>query len=304
MSDPSLGFVASGDLPPYPSGLDTAELATWFDSVGGLVGAEVDERLEQASEQVPPRVMMVGDSVGWFVGRGLEERADAHGLDAWNTAVFGCGIGRGGEVVQGQGAIPSAPCDPFAERWASQLDDFGPDVVVVHTGLWDLTDRRLPEWDGFHHIGEPIYDRWLGAELDAAVEVLTSRGTSVVWLTSPCHDELDEGVLTAARRSTTLGSSTSTTWSCPRSTVATTRWRSSTSTGWCVPAARSRRRSAASTNSTPRRRALQRRGVEVDRRSAAVVHAVDDPPRALTHGRAPPQLLWRSASTSAVSRSS
>ncbi len=137
----------------------------------------------------PVRVMVVGDSVSWFVGRGLERWSRTQGTAlVWNTGIPGCGIARGGEIMLSEGPSRSlADCDSWAERWSAQLEDFDPDVVVVLSGLWDLTERRLDEWHDFHSIGEPVFDRYLIGEYEAAAELLVSRGAQVIWLTAPCY---------------------------------------------------------------------------------------------------------------------
>jgi peptidoglycan/LPS O-acetylase OafA/YrhL len=140
----------------------------------------------------PPRVMVVGDSVSWFIGDGVERWADTHGdVVAWNTGTFGCGIARGGELLLSTGpTAPETRCDDWRTRWGRPLAQFEPDVVVVLTGLWDLADRRLPGRDAFHHIGQPEADRYLVDEYAAAVDLLSSRGARVVWLTAPCYSDV------------------------------------------------------------------------------------------------------------------
>jgi hypothetical protein len=150
--------------------------------------------LDLAATEPPTdtRVLVVGDSVGWYVGRGLERWARGGDGDilVWNAGTLGCGVARGGELVLSSGPAPIDPtCDRWPERWADQVTQFDPDVVVVLSGLWDLTDRKLPDWDDFHHVGEPIADDYLASEYRAAAEVLSREGAEVVWLTTPCYAE-------------------------------------------------------------------------------------------------------------------
>ena len=59
--------------------------------------------------------------------------------------------------------------------------------MVVLTGGWDVRARKLPSWENALLIGDEVYDDWLVSEFDAAVELLSSRGARVVWLTTPCY---------------------------------------------------------------------------------------------------------------------
>jgi peptidoglycan/LPS O-acetylase OafA/YrhL len=136
----------------------------------------------------PPRIMVVGDSVASTLGKGLEAWSQAHGgAVIWATWRYGCGIPRGGEVRFTDGFADLDPaCDDWPRVWTEHLERFDPDVVVVLSGVWDLTDRRHERWDGVSHIGRRPYDTYLLAEYEAAADVLGARGAGVVWLTMPC----------------------------------------------------------------------------------------------------------------------
>ena len=135
------------------------------------------------------RVMVVGDSVGYVIGKGLERTGTSTGqLQTWDVAIPGCGIARRGDVIDMSGlrAHSTPGCNSWEERWARQLDEFPADVVVVMSGSWDMVPRKLPGWAAFRTIGDPTYDDWLVSEYQTAVDVLSARGARVVWLTSPC----------------------------------------------------------------------------------------------------------------------
>jgi hypothetical protein len=131
------------------------------------------------------------------LGDGLESWAADYGQVAvWNTGSNGCGVARGGELLDILGELPDPEvCNGWGDRWRAQLEDFDPDVVVMLTGVWDLTDRKLPGSDEASHIGQPAYDQYLLDEYVAAVDLLASEGAEVVWLTAPCVGPILPGPL-------------------------------------------------------------------------------------------------------------
>lgn len=133
------------------------------------------------------RVMVLGDSVAWTLGRGFSSWARRNGESAivWNVAVYGCGLARGhdGSIVSPESA---QRCDSWPDRLETDVDRFRPDVVVVLSGHWDLVERRLPGSDRLDAPGEPRFDDWLLSEYLLAVDIASSHGAHVVWLTAPC----------------------------------------------------------------------------------------------------------------------
>jgi peptidoglycan/LPS O-acetylase OafA/YrhL len=184
LSHPDAHLVATADELPV------AGSPGWVEATTSTITPAILE-LGATVPDTGLRVMVVGDSVGWFVGRGLERSTrDGGDLVVWNAGTLGCGVARGGELVLSTGPTAVDPtCDRWPERWAEQVADFDPHVVVMLTGLWDLADRKRPEWDGFHHVGEPIADEYLVSEYRAAADVLTAGGAQLVWLTTPCYSE-------------------------------------------------------------------------------------------------------------------
>ena len=105
----------------------------------------------------------------------------------WNQGTYFCGVFRGGEVDIGPIISPSAACEGWAERWTGHLDDFDPDIVVVLSTVWDTVPRRLPGWDEFRDLDDLVYADHVRSDYRAAIQLLSSRGAEVVWLTPPCH---------------------------------------------------------------------------------------------------------------------
>jgi hypothetical protein len=173
----------------------TSETLAWSDQVAAVVGPVlVDEGARNVRQRGGPRVMIVGDSLAWSMGVGLQEWGQTSGAaTVFNAGTYGCGVARGGQVTTAYGELTQmAMCDGWAERWQTQLEDFEPDVVVLLTGLWDLTDRRLPDWDEPRSMGDEIFDQYVLDEYREAIDVLSvDPEVEVVWLMTPCYRESD-----------------------------------------------------------------------------------------------------------------
>ncbi len=138
----------------------------------------------------PLRVLVVGDSTTTFLDPALDRWGTDHQVwGAANYARIGCGIGRTGDRVN-HDAIEPVPdaCQHWATEWPDVLAKLQPDIVVIASSFWDATDRRLPGDDAWRAPGDPTYDRYLGREFGAAVDVLTSTGAVVTWIdNAPIH---------------------------------------------------------------------------------------------------------------------
>jgi hypothetical protein len=134
-----------------------------------------------------PRLLVVGGSISFGVGNGLLRwAAETRRASVLNAAIKGCGIARGGRLVNSLKRDADL-CDHWPEAWTTRLDAYDPDVVIVLVSGWDTTDRIFPQWGSKpRQIGDPLYDRWLISEYVVALDLLTSRGARVVWLTAPC----------------------------------------------------------------------------------------------------------------------
>jgi peptidoglycan/LPS O-acetylase OafA/YrhL len=132
------------------------------------------------------RLLIVGDSVAYNLGRGFEHHAaEDPGLVVWNVGATGCGIVRGGSVPAHE-FQPSDACELWPDRFAGHLADFDPHLVFLVSTGWDLLDRKLPTWDRFRSPGDPVFDAFVRDEYRYAIEVLTSTGATLVWGLSPC----------------------------------------------------------------------------------------------------------------------
>ena len=133
----------------------------------------------------PMRVLLIGDSVAWSIGRGLESAAAADkGLAFTNQGAWGCGIARGGLTSYNNKPQP-ASCLTWPQRWQSVVNTFKPDVSLLAVGRWEIFARQH---DGrWMKIGEPEFDAYLKSEFDLGVRTLESTGGRVMLATTPCY---------------------------------------------------------------------------------------------------------------------
>jgi hypothetical protein len=140
------------------------------------------------SEHRPLRILVVGDSVGLSLGRGLELwAAETGAADVRNDAIRWCSLGRHLPVQLPFGQEVPAPqaCTEWDTLWPKTIASFDPDVVVVLYTIWEVEPRQLP--DGrWATPGDPEFDRWQVSEYQTAADILSARGAPVLWLTAAC----------------------------------------------------------------------------------------------------------------------
>lgn len=148
-----------------------------------LVAPEVPVEVQRPTARDPGTrtVAVFGDSVAWTLMRYLPETP---GLAFTNHTMIGCGIARGGPYrYVGQTLNQKPECDSWPNRWSQRVKHENPDVVLLIVGRWEVVDRMNEgRWT---HIGEPTYDAYLRAELNRALDILSSTGARVVVTTEP-----------------------------------------------------------------------------------------------------------------------
>ena len=166
------------------------------DVIEFAIPAELDRaQPDDASEHDPPslhraapRVAMFGDSTALQLYSGLGGwLAETKGVEArmgWMRS--GCGVAREGTYTfrRGERHAPKI-CRNRNREWEHRLDEAQADIAVVFVGPWDVSARKLPGDDHWRKPGDPVLDDYLRSEMLAAVDVLSSRGALVVWLTQP-----------------------------------------------------------------------------------------------------------------------
>ena len=134
-----------------------------------------------------PRVLLVGDSVGWSLGTYWYGEATSPPADAplrvWNRATYECELDSGPRIQTDGYVALSTKCATWEADWASYLDRFDPDLAVTMIGSWEVFDRRI---DGRRlRFGTPEWDANMSVIIDRMITVLSSRGARVVLLTQP-----------------------------------------------------------------------------------------------------------------------
>ncbi|MGD0766282.1 MAG: SGNH hydrolase domain-containing protein, partial [Dehalococcoidia bacterium] len=141
----------------------------------------------------PVRVLVVGDSVAWSLGLGLERAQSTWNMLVQNSGVLGCGILRAdAKLFEGQWVEQSDTCDELLSLWQEAVDSFRPDVVVVLVGAWDTYDLKIG--GRVIEFGTAEADDYARGQLNADVDVLSSGGAKVILLTTPYPGRRDLGI--------------------------------------------------------------------------------------------------------------
>lgn len=122
----------------------------------------------QPDRDDPLRVLFTGDSIGAEV-----------------AAPAMAALGGGGSVVNYFVANPSIPRDPARKAlWEARLAESDPEVVVVLVGVWERMGFGRDQQQG-QTVGE--YRREV---IDPFVDLVTSQGAELVWVSSPLVEDL------------------------------------------------------------------------------------------------------------------
>lgn len=179
-----------------------------------LVHAAADPVLVSALEQVVDqvidgaaggshtlRMLVVGDSIAQTLGAGIAAWGDDTGRAVvWNAARPGCSLLREGEILV-RGYMEEG-CVAWGVYFREYIRDFAPDVVLIHSGPWDLAKRRFDGRDDFVGPDDPDYDAFMRSEYTELLDILGSGGAPIVWMSTPCFTPAygDEYVFQPERR--------------------------------------------------------------------------------------------------------
>lgn len=127
---------------------------------------------------------MVGDSIAKTLAQRFERPAVRAGIAFFNKGVLGCGVVRGGPFRYfGKQLDVPRDCDAWPRQWTEHVGRHDPDVVLVTVGRWEVMDRfHDGRWTG---LGDPVFDRYIEAELERAVGILAAGDAVVAFTTAP-----------------------------------------------------------------------------------------------------------------------
>jgi peptidoglycan/LPS O-acetylase OafA/YrhL len=175
-------LAALGDRPASASVRDLAPLTN-----APPTSIRVGAKTAAATPPSKPvsRVLVVGDSVGLTLGRGIELWARSHpGLQVLNKAQIYCPLGRDLEMLSGYVHASTNGCN-WTTRWPQVVQSFRPDLTIVLFTVWEAAPRKLPG-AGWQSPGNAAYDQWQRREYGAAAQTLSAGGGRIVWLRVPC----------------------------------------------------------------------------------------------------------------------
>jgi peptidoglycan/LPS O-acetylase OafA/YrhL len=135
------------------------------------------------------RIGFYGDSTSLMTGIGMKRWAqETNQADVLGgVSRLGCGIGRGGYRKDEKGEVIKVPdvCNRWELEFRQSIENDQPTVAVVQIGPWEVAPRKLDGTDNWTGPGDPAYDKFMMDEMLRAIDVLTSKGAVVTWLSAP-----------------------------------------------------------------------------------------------------------------------
>lgn len=133
------------------------------------------------------RIMVTGNSVGLYLGQGMQDMPTDRPMVALNRSLLGCTFPLPDDIRLPNGErFPQGLVDCTA-TWAEDVEALRPDVVVV--AFNDPGDADYLHEGRWLHPCMPEYDSWLREEWHRAVDVLSATGAEVV-IATPGYSEI------------------------------------------------------------------------------------------------------------------
>jgi peptidoglycan/LPS O-acetylase OafA/YrhL len=138
----------------------------------------------------PVKVLLLGDSIAGSLGVGLAQYETNDDVQIVNEGIPGCSVAMDQQIkVLFYTLPPGSPCvadDPAAllSQWKRWVDQYNPDVVV-YLARGETFDQEHN--DAWTDITQPSFDQYVQRRYGQAVQVLGSKGATVVLATSPYY---------------------------------------------------------------------------------------------------------------------
>jgi peptidoglycan/LPS O-acetylase OafA/YrhL len=163
-----------------------AAVAIPVNSATGLTHTQHQQLLAaNAFTTNPVRFMLFGDSIGLTTAIGLSYQAQQiWGVSLEDETTLGCSLDAR-RPIKSNGTVGTEPttCADWQTNFAKAVNQDRPQVVGVMLGRWETLDTEYQgQWT---HIGEPLWDNHLIAQLDQAIGIFTAHGAKVVLFTMP-----------------------------------------------------------------------------------------------------------------------
>jgi peptidoglycan/LPS O-acetylase OafA/YrhL len=132
----------------------------------------------------PKRVLLVGDSLAFTLGVGMQSDEQRYGVELADAGILGCAFTTTGQLdVNGAWQGQSAGCPNALKQWAQDERSLHAQAVVVELGYRDQFDWRINGQT--EHLGQPAFDASVQKQIDQYVKVLGRGGVPVVFLSVP-----------------------------------------------------------------------------------------------------------------------
>jgi peptidoglycan/LPS O-acetylase OafA/YrhL len=189
--------VASGPVSPAPPPVSTTTTST-VPGATTTTTTPVPSAMSPALPAVtstgtavhPVKVLLLGDSIAGSLGVGLGQYESNDKIQIVNEGIPGCSLAMDQEIqVLWYTLPPGTPCVPgnpngLLAQWKKWVDTYNPDVVLyVARG-----ETFNQEWENnWTNIGQTAFANYIESRYRAAVQVLGSKGATVVLVTSPYY---------------------------------------------------------------------------------------------------------------------
>lgn len=150
---------------------------------------------DDASAGEPPKVMIFGDSMAIGLFNYMNGNPDYAGYELIDSADGACNIGRGLILTYSRQVITSGVCDDWQTRWPQEIAQQDPDVAILITGGWDITDRYKQQpsqcspgpWcpPPPFRISQEKGDERYAKKLELAIQTLGAGGAHVIVASEP-----------------------------------------------------------------------------------------------------------------------
>jgi hypothetical protein len=151
----------------------------------------IENRRAELAAGPPVPLLVVGDGTATTIATGLSAWSDAgRRFDVTDASLGECGITWGGSRLDEsrRERVPDT-CNEPEQRLFGALFESSADTALVHTSIWDVTDRQLPGDPTWRAPGDPFYDTYLREQIAKVTDFLNQNGVErVVWLLTPHVD--------------------------------------------------------------------------------------------------------------------